>query len=427
MNALNRVLDVVKKNAMVVALIAALLFFQILMTIMSKGSLLSPMNITNLIAQNAYVIILAVGMLLCITSSGNIDLSVGSTVVLVAAIVGTVVVTWHLPVGLGIAVGLLTGIAIGAWQGLWIAYVRIPAFIVTLAGMLLFRGIAWIILNGLTISPFPQSFNSIFGGYLPSPGFLTNASTSFIKALNTFAMRNPGNFISNFVLNNQISGKALFLTLIIAVIAAASFLVSQIVSRRRQKKAGAQMGNEVGFLLKTVGMAVLMLLFGLLVGLWQGISTVLVIIIVIIAVYSYLTQRTVPGRHIYAMGGNEKAAKLSGVNTNRLLFLAYTNMGFLAAVAALVCLGRFNSAMPSLGDGYELDAIASCFIGGASAFGGIGRVSGAVIGALFMGVLNIGMSIVGIDANWQKAVKGLVLLIAVVFDVLSKRRTTSAA
>ncbi|MDR1775027.1 MAG: sugar ABC transporter permease [Actinomycetes bacterium] len=389
---IKRVFSVLKNNAMVVALAAVMVLFQVWIVATNHGSLFSPMNASNVILQNAYVIILAVGMLLCIISSGNIDLSVGSIVVLVGAVVGTLVVNMHLPVWIGIVAGLLLGVLIGAWQGFWIAYVRIPAFIVTLAGMLLFRGLALIVLNGLTISPFPELFQKIFAGYVPE-----GAS----------------------------QGSAFIPTAIVTAIACVVFAVTQIVGRARQKKAGAAVGSEIIFWAKLLCLVALVAIFGLLLGQHKGIPTVLILIVVIIAVYSYITQKTVPGRHLYAMGGNEKAAKLSGINTNRMLLAVYTSMGLLSAVAALVCCARFNSAAPSAGDGYELDAIASCYIGGASAFGGTGKVSGAVIGALFMGVLNIGMSIVGIDANWQKAVKGFVLLAAVVFDVLSKRQASA--
>ena len=386
--------EILKKNTMVIALVVVMVLFQVLISAAGKGSLFAPANITNLILQNSYVVILAVGMLLCILTGGNIDLSVGSVVALVGAIAGVMIVNNKMNVYLTIAVCLIMGILIGAWQGFWIAYVRIPAFIVTLAGMMLWRGLALIVLDGLTISPFPEDYLEYFSSFLPNTA------------------------------DNK--GLVFGVTIAVGAILCAVYVVSQLIERGKKVRKNYEL-EPAGMLwgrLAVICVAAMALSF--LLGKNKGIPVVLILLGVIVLVYSYYTQNTVPGRYLYAMGGNEKAAKLSGINTNRTLFFAYTNMGFLSAVAALVCIARFNSAAPSAGTNYELDAIGACYIGGASAYGGTGTIGGAVIGAIFMGVLNNGMSILGIDSNWQRAVKGLVLLAAVVFDVLSKKRSAKA-
>ncbi len=385
--SMTNIRDTLKKNTMLIALVVVMLLFQALILANGKGSLFDPQNITNLILQNSYVVILATGMLLCILTGGNIDLSVGSVVVLVGAFAGTFIVNMKLNIYLSIFLCLLIGVAIGAWQGFWIAFVRIPAFIVTLAGMLLWRGLAQVILYGLTISPFPDDYLKYF--------------TSFI----------PGE-----------SQNAFTLSVIIGAVVFIVYVVAQILQRTQKVRKGYDVPTLPVFIAKLAILGVVIGLLAYLLGKHKGIPVVLILLGVVVLFYGYFTSNTVPGRYLYAMGGNEKAAKLSGIDTNKVLFFAYTNMGFLSAVAALVCVARFNSASPSAGQNYELDAIGSCFIGGASAYGGTGTLGGAVIGAIFMGVLNNGMSILGVDANWQRTVKGLVLLIAVVFDVLSKKQ-----
>lgn len=384
--------DALKKNTMLIALVVVMLFFQIVIVAADKGSLFAPANISNLISQNAYVVVLASGMLLCILTGGNIDLSVGSIVALVGAIAGTLIVNMHVNIYVSILLCLLAGLAIGAWQGFWIAYIRIPPFIVTLAGMLLWRGVALLILNGLTISPFPQNYLGYFTSFLP---------------------------VSEN--HNVVFG----ITLTIGIIAVLVYLITQIADRVKKQKKGYHTNSTLMFIITQVVISAVILFLFFLLAENKGVPVVLIIIAVIVLAYSYFTSNTVPGRYLYALGGNEKAAKMSGINTNKMLFFAYANMGFLSGVAALMCVARFNSAAPSAGTNYELDAIASCFIGGASAYGGTGTISGAVIGAVFMGVLNNGMSIMGIDSNWQRAVKGIVLLVAVVFDVMSKSRKKS--
>lgn len=387
---MTKVKDVLKKNTMLIALVVVMGLFEILITGASKGSLFAPQNITNLISQNSYVVILAVGMLLCILTGGNIDLSVGSIVALVGAVAGTLIVNMKVNIYVSIVICLLVGIAIGVWQGFWIAYVRIPPFIVTLAGMLLWRGVAQIILNGLTISKFPADYMQYFTSFLPGV---------------------PD------------TGTVTLVTMGAAAVICAVFILSQVISRMHKIRKGYTVESLVAMIIRIAIISAAVLVTFYLLSEHKGIPVVLVLLAIVVLVYGYYTSKTVPGRHLYAMGGNEKAAKLSGINTNRVLFMAYANMAFLSAVAALVCVARFDSAAPSAGTNYELDAIGACFLGGASAYGGTGTVGGAVIGAIFMGVLNNGMSILGVDQNWQKAVKGLVLLAAVIFDVVSKKQT----
>ncbi len=394
---LKTVTRVLKKNTMVVALVAVVLLFQaLIMTVGGKPfeqALLTPANITNIISQNSYVVILAVGMLLCILTGGNIDLSVGSIVALVGAVAGVLIVNLKVNIYVSILICLAVGIAIGVWQGFWIAYMRIPPFIVTLAGMLLWRGLAQVILNGLTISGFPESYLVYFTSYLP----LYDKPAEHKAAI-------------------------LGVTLAVGAVVCAVYAATQAATRIKRKKKNYETQSLFPFVARTAALCALVMVVAFMLGSHKGLPTILILLAIIVLIYGYYTENTVPGRHLYAMGGNEKAAKLSGIDTNRTMFFAYANMAFLAAVAALVVTARFNSAAPAAGTSYEMDAIGACFIGGASAYGGTGTVGGAVVGAIFMGVINNGMSILGIDANWQKVVKGLVLLAAVIFDVVSKRR-----
>jgi len=386
-NSMDKLKVFMKKNTMLIALVIVTLFFQV----KTGGTLLAPRNVTNLISQNGYVVILAVGMLMCILTGGNIDLSVGSIVALVGALAGTLIVTKGMNVYLAIAICLAVGILIGIWQGFWIAYVRIPAFIVTLSGMLLWRGVALMILGGLTISPFPEQYLNLFNSYIPDP----------------------------------FGGQINIMCMIVAIVVCVVLVCTELVSRKNRVKKGYSTGNMAQLLTRLVVICALIVFAGYKLANHKGIPTILVLLAAVVLIYSYYTSRTVNGRYLYAVGGNEKAAKLSGIDTNKVLFKSYVNMAFLSAVAALMCVARFNSSAPTAGMNYELDAIGACFIGGASAYGGTGTVGGAVIGAIFMGVLNNGMSIMGIDANMQKAVKGLVLLAAVAFDVISKKRKES--
>ena len=385
---MERAKELLKKNTMLITLLVVIAFF----TFKTGGTLIVPRNVANLIAQNGYVVVLAVGMLMCILTGGNIDLSVGSIVALVGALAGKLIVGQGLNIWVSILICLVVGIIIGIWQGFWIAYIRIPAFIVTLAGMLLWRGVALIILEGETISPFPEQYLKIFNSYLP----------------------------------DIFQGKINILCILVGVIVCVIYISSQFIGRLKRHSKGYELENIFNMLGRTTMICLVAIALTYSLAQHKGIPTILIILAFVVIIYGYITTRTVPGRYLYALGGNEKAAKLSGINTNLVLFFAYVNMAFLSAVAALMCVARFNSAAPTAGTNYELDAIGACFIGGASAYGGIGTVPAVVIGAIFMGVLNNGMSIMGIDSNIQKTVKGLVLLSAVAFDVISKKRSKAA-
>ncbi len=380
-----------KNNTMVFALIGVMVLFQILIVCTGHGSLFVPANITNLINQNAWVVILATGMLLCILTGGNVDLSVGSVLCFVGAVGGSLMVNQHWNVGLVILICIIVGTLIGAIHGVIIAYLHVPPFITTLAGMLMWRGLANVILQGMTISPMPNSFMKLFASYL-------------------FAPKEDSISIG---------------TLVVATVCVLAFIILSVISRGNRRRKGYDIPALSGFIAKLVILSAVIVVIAVFLSLDKGLPVVLILLAIIVGAYSYYTQNTVPGRYLYAIGGNAKAAKLSGVNTDNVMMFAYTNNGFIAAIAALVIMARFNSASPTVGNSYEMDAIASCFIGGASAYGGTGKVSGAVIGAVFMGVLNNGMSILGVDSNWQKAVKGIVLLLAVIFDVVSKKKKAS--
>ena len=397
-----------KGNTMIVILVGVMFLFEVLIRIAGHGSLFAPANITNIIRQNAYVAILATGMLLCILTGGNIDLSVGSVVALVGALAGVFIVNWGWPIWLAVIACLILGTAIGAFHGFFIAYIHIPPFITTLAGMLLWRGVATIVLDGRPIAPFPQKYLNLFESYLPVSTDATYEKFGDIE-----------------IFDEWVDKYTLLITLIVTIIAILAYVILEIVSRRNKIKKNYTVQSRGSFIAKLVVLSIVIFIIGQFLARDRGLPVILILLGAIIAIYSYFTQNTVPGRYLYAIGGNEKAARLSGVNTKNVMFFAYTNMGFIAAVAALVTIARMNSAQPTAGQNYEMDAIASCFIGGASAYGGTGTVGGAVIGAIFMGVLNNGMSILGVDMNWQRAVKGSVLLAAVIFDVVSKQKKAS--
>ncbi len=380
----------IRQYGMLIALIVIMIFFQIT----THGILLVPMNVSNLVLQNAYVLILAIGMTLCIVSSANIDLSVGSVCAFIGSIMGTLVVNMKMNVSLAIVICLIIGLLIGIWQGFWIAYIRIPAFIVTLAGMLLFRGLTITILQGLTLSPFPDSFTFISSGFIPD----------------IFSFLGPNLNVTSVLIG-----------IIISII----YILIEIKNRTEKQKYNFESLPFIFFMTKVILIAFVINLFFFWLALYRGIPIILAIIGILVLVYSIFTTQTVPGRYIYAMGGNEKAAKLSGINTNKALFLVYVNMAFLATLAGIAFTARLNAASPQAGLNFELDAIAACYIGGASAYGGVGTVIGAIVGALVMGVLNNGMSILGVGSDMQMSIKGLVLLAAVVFDVFSKARSKS--
>lgn len=382
---------ILKNNLRQYAMLIALVFIMGLFQILTKGILLVPMNVTNLILQNAYVFILAIGMTLCILTGGNIDLSVGSIVAFIGALCGNFIITMNMNPAASLVLVLLIGLVIGVWQGFWIAYVRIPAFIVTLAGQLLFRGLTLFMLKGLTLGPFPEQFQRISSGFVPD-----------ILGMPKGALNGT--------------------TLIAGGLAVAFYCVSQIARRASHKRNGFEVPPLAAFVAKMALMTLVIVLATFWLARYKGLPIIFVIICVLIMGYSFFTMRTVPGRYLYAMGGNEKAAQLSGINTNKVLFLAYVNMSVMAAIAGIAFTSRLNAASPQSGQNFELDAIAACFIGGASAYGGVGTIIGAIIGALVMGVLNNGMSILGMGSDVQQIVKGLVLLLAVAFDVISKKK-----
>jgi len=375
----------IREYGMLIALLAIMVFFQF----QTGGILFRPVNITNLVLQNSYVITMALGMLLIIVS-GWIDLSVGSVVAVVGALAGVMMVRYHIDWIVTVVVCLLVGAGIGAFQGYWVAYLKIPAFIVTLAGMLIFRGLTFVLLQGESVGPFPTGFQKISSGFIPD------------------IFHYPGFHVT---------------TILIGVILSAILIVLDLRGRKNQEKYGFEVTPFYFFVAKNI------LITGAVMGLcylmasYKGLPNVLVLLFVLITGYAFITSTTTIGRRIYAMGGNEKAARLSGVNTPRLLFYTFINMGVLAALAGLIVAARLNSSTPNAGDGMELDVIAACFIGGASASGGIGTVIGAVVGAFMIGVLNNGMSIVGLGIDWQKVVKGVVLLVAVLFDVYNKNKS----
>jgi len=380
-----------KNNIRQYGMVLALVFIMALFQVLTGGILFRPMNITNLVLQNSYVLILGVGMLLCIVT-GNVDLSVGSVVAFVGAVAAVFMIDLHMPVVLGIILTLLVGLLVGSFHGYFIAYRKIPPFIVTLGGMLIFRGLTMVILKGQTKAPFAKSIQNIAAGYLPGD--------FKIAGLNAIAI------LAGLVLS-------------------AIFIAVQLNMRKRKKKYDFEV-LPVGLEIVKIALVVLAInTLTLLLAAHNGIPLVLILLASLIFIYTFITQKTISGRHIYALGGNEKAARLSGVKTHRVMFWVYANMGLLAAVAGLVVAGRLNAATPKAGTNFELDAIAACYIGGASASGGVGTVLGTIVGGLVMGVLNNGMSIMGVSVDWQQAIKGMVLLAAVCFDVYTKSKNSS--
>ena len=329
-------------------MLAALLIIMALFQVLTDGILLKPANLTNLFLQNSYIIIMAIGMLLVIVA-GHIDLSVGSVAGFIGALAAVLTVTWELPTPLVIILCLLAGLLIGAAQGYWVAYWSIPSFIVTLAGMLVFRGLTLVLLEGQSVGPFPRSFQLLSTGFLPD----------------VFA-------VEGFNLT----------ALLLGVFVVLSLVVLAIRSRRRAIKYGVQDEPFSIFLIKNSFIAIAIIYLSWLLATYRGLPNVLIIMALLIAVYTFLTKHSTMGRRIYALGGNEKAAKLSGINTERLTFLTFANMGMLAAVAGIIFAARLNTATPKAGVSFELDVIAAVFIGGASMSGGVGKVIGAVVGAL---------------------------------------------
>ena len=381
---MKKVLDGIKNNAMVIALLLVIVFF----SIQTQGKILSPANFNNLIAQNAYLFLLGAGMLVCMLTGGNIDLSVGSLVALIGSVGATIMVTKGMPIPLAILAMIAIGIIVGIWQGFWIAYMNIPPWIVTLAGFLSFRGLATAILKGLTIAPIPPSFVNVFNGSLPD-----------IQ-------------VGNIKLICMLAG----------VVACVIFVVSEMKNRAMRLKKNyevAPLGNMVA---KCVIICAVVLIYTYKLATYMGLPYIVIWLAVILLAYNFVLSKTTLGRSYYAMGGNPEAARLSGIDTKKIYFMAYLNMALLATFTGMVVMARLTSATPTAGTNFEMDAISACMVGGVSAYGGAGTIPGMMVGAALVGVINLGMSIMGVDANWQKVVKGVVLLVAVVFDIMSKKK-----
>lgn len=382
------VLDHLKHNVreygMLITLVAIMAFFQY----MTDGTLMQPLNLTNLLLQNSYIVIMALGMLLVIVA-GHIDLSVGSVSGFIGALAAVLMVQYQWHFVPAVLVCLVCGGVIGGIQGWFVAFSRIPSFIVTLAGMLVFKGLALALLAGQSVGPFPDSFQMLSSGFMP----------------------------------DFFSVEGLRLTsLLLGVAAAVALIVAAVRARANRLRHGVHTEPTVFFAVRTAVFAALLIGLSYLLASYKGLPNVLIVMAILIVLFEFVTSRTTIGRRIYAMGGNEKAAKLSGIKTERLSFYAFVNMGVLAALAGLVFAARLNTATPKAGLGFELDVIAACFIGGASASGGVGKVMGAVIGAFVMGVMNNGMSILGIGIDYQQVIKGVVLLAAVLVDVYNKNK-----
>ncbi len=383
-----KITDVLKKYTMAIALVIIVIFFQI----NTSGAILLPQNINNLISQNAYVFVLSAGMLLCILTGGNIDLAVGSVVCFVGGI-GAVVMQANIPWIVAVILMLVGGILVGMWQGFWIAYIKVPPFIATLAGMYAFRGLSNVVMQGYAIGINNETFLKVFGGgadcYIPD-------------------------FIGSGAMN--------ITCMVVGVIAVALLIFSVFRSRAAAQKQGYELAPLPGELAKLVVISALVLWMFYKLANYKGIPTVLIWVAIVLLAYTYITGNTRMGRYLYAVGGNEKATILSGIDSRKVYFFAYVNMGLMAGLAGILTVARATMAQPTFGNLYEMDAIAACFIGGASAYGGEGNVFGIIVGALIMGVINQGMSIMGVNANYQTVVKGIVVLVAIIFDVLSNKK-----
>ncbi|MGW2639998.1 multiple monosaccharide ABC transporter permease [Streptomyces sp. NPDC001348] len=388
---LQLILGGLRRNMRQYGMLLALGLIVVLFQIWTGGDLLLPRNVSNLVLQNSYILILAIGMMLVIIA-GHIDLSVGSLTAFVGATAAVLTVNHHMAWPLATAVCLLTGAVAGAVQGYLIAYFGIPSFIVTLAGMLLFRGLTEIVLKGQTVGPFPDGLQNLGNGFLPAVGPNTNYHN---------------------------------LTVLLGLVLLASVVWQEVRDRRRQQEFALDVLPVKAFALKLVALAAAVLSVTLLLASYKGAPIILIVLGVLVVGYGYVMRNAVFGRHIYAIGGNLPAAKLSGVKDKRVTFQVFLNMGVLAALAGLVVAARLNAASPKAGVNFELEAIASSFIGGASMSGGVGTVLGAIVGGLVLGVLNNGMNLLSVGTDWQQVIKGLALLAAVGFDVWNKRKSGS--
>lgn len=383
-----RLMTVLRGNFRQYGMVVALALIVILFQVLTSGILLKPLNVTNIVQQNGYILILAIGMVIVIIS-GHIDLSVGSIAGFIGAMSAVLMIRHDMAWPTAVLLCLLLGALIGAWQGFWVAYVGIPSFIVTLAGMLVFRGATQYLLEGQSIAPFPRSFSQVSSGFLP-----------------------------------EIGGSSLYHwpTVILGVFVMLAAVWQQVRQRRTQARYGFGVLPVGWFIAKCAAIVAALAAFTLLLASYRGVPVVGIILALAFVVYAFLMRGTVLGRQVYAVGGNVAAARLSGVKTKRVTFLVFVNMGLLSALAGLLFAARLNSATPQAGIGMELEAIAAAFIGGASANGGVGTVLGAIIGGFVLGVLNNGMSLIGIGSDVQQLIKGLVLLAAVGFDVYNKKK-----
>lgn len=372
-----------KQYGMVLALIAVYLIFAVI----TGGKNLAPMTVNNIIMQNGYVIILAVGMLLCVLT-GNVDLGVGSVVATCGAVAGTLIVDFGVSSPVAMLASLAVGALFGAFVGFFVSKLEIPPFIVTLATMLMGRGLCYVILQAQTKGPLPDSYTWVSTGFLPT-----------IKV-----------------------GGVDMICIAVAVVIAVFVVLGDLRAQAVAKKNGLPTVHTWQLAVKDIVIIGIEGFFFYKLGCYNGIPIMLILVAIVVAIYHFITTQTVAGRQIYAMGGNAKAARLSGINTQKVFFWVYANMGLLCGLAGIVLSARNASATPKAGDGFEMDAIASCYIGGAATSGGVGTIVGAVVGAFIMGILNIGMSLAGFDTNVQKIVKGAVLLGAVTVDLLSKRK-----
>jgi len=387
--AAEQVFAVIKKVFQKYSMYFFLVLIMVAFQLLSNGVLLRPLNITNIILQNSYILILAIGMVLLIIL-GDIDLSVGSVVAFTGALSAIFTINMNMSTPIAILLCLLVGATIGAFQGFWIAYVKVPAFIATLAGMLIFRGLTIVVLDGKSLSPFPAAFQMLSAGFIPQIAVVSGLKLS---------------------------------TLLLGLMAILIVTLFMLKNRNKKISYGFPVDSMSIFAAKIGLMTLMISWFTYVLASYEGFPNVLIILTFLVVVYRFLTNKTTIGRYIYATGGNEKAAALSGVDTRKIKFFMFINMGILSAIAGLIFSARLNAATATAGNGFELDAIAACYIGGASAYGGIGTVLGAIVGGLVMGVLNNGMSLLGIGVDWQQAIKGAVLLFAVAFDIYNKRKT----
>lgn len=402
-SARDAIKDNLREYGLVLALIAIMLFFQFT----TSGVLFRPVNLTNIVLQNSYIVVMALGMLLVIVA-GHIDLSVGSVAGFIGAAAAVLMVDYGFHPLLAAILCIALGAVIGGAQGYFIAYMKIPSFIVTLAGMLVFKGLLLWLLGGRSVGPFPPSFQALSAGFIPD---VIGPSTIVAPAVDAAGKVIPN---SGIVLHST--------TMLIGVIIVALMLWFSLKSRRNRESHGYEAEPFGFFVVKNLVLAGIVLFLMYKFASYRGLPNVLIVMAVLIAGFVFLTKRMTFGRRIYAMGGNIKAASLSGIHTERLTFYIFAIMGALAGLAGLIYAARLNQATPKAGSGMELDVIAAVFVGGASAMGGIGEVAGAVIGAFIMGVMNNGMGIMGINIDWQQVIKGLVLLGAVAFDLYNKKK-----